>query len=67
MLPFYHQVAVYSTLKNFFLKKEEEEEEEEKMNWHFAWAAISVYRFRNFSQLRQRYFHAQNNRLIDPR
>ena len=25
MLPFYHQVAMYSTLKNFFLKKEEED------------------------------------------
>ena len=33
----------------------------------FAWAAISVYHFRNVCQLRQRYFHAQNNRLINPR
>ena len=37
------------------------------MNRHFAWAAISVYPFRNFCHLRQRYFHAQNNRLINPR
>ena len=41
-------------------KKEEEDEQ-------FAWAAISVYHFRNVCPLRQRYFHAQNNRLINPR
>ena len=41
-------------------KKEEEDEQ-------FAWAAILVYHFRNVCQLRQRYFHAQNNRLINPR
>ena len=33
----------------------------------FAWAAILVLHFRNVCQLRQRYFHAQNNRLINPR
>ena len=41
------------------LVKEEDEQ--------FAWAAISVYHFRNVCQLRQRYFLAQNNRLINPR
>ena len=40
-------------------KKKEDEQ--------FAWAAISVYHFRNVCQLRQRYFHAHNNRLINPR
>ena len=40
-------------------KKKEDEQ--------FAWAAISVYHFRNVCQLHQRYFHAQNNRLINPR
>ena len=48
------------------LVKEEEEEEEEE-DEQFAWAAISVYHFRNVCQLRQRYFLAQNNRLINPR
>ena len=43
------------------LLKEEEKDEQ------FTWAAISVYHFRNVCQLRQRYFHTQNNRLINPR
>ena len=38
-----------------------------KKDEQFAWAAISVYHFRNVCQLSQRYFHAQNNRLINPR
>ena len=42
-------------------------EEERKKDEQFAWAAISVHHFRNVCQLHQRYFHAQNNRLINPR
>ena len=38
-----------------------------KKDEQFAWAEISVQHFRNVCQLRQRYFHAQNNRLINPR
>ena len=38
-----------------------------KKDEQFAWAAISVYHFRNVCQFSQRYFHAQNNRLISPR
>ena len=49
-------------LKEERRKKKKEEEDEQ-----FAWAAISVYHFRNVCPLRQRYFHAQNNRLINPR
>ena len=44
-------------------KKKKKKEEDE----HFAWAAIFVYHFRNVYSLRQRYFQAQNNRLINPR
>ena len=44
-------------------KKKKKKKEDEQ----FAWAAISVYHFRNVCQLRQRYFLAQNNRLINPR
>ena len=44
-------------------KKERKKKEDEQ----FAWAAISVHHFRNVCRLRQRYFHAQNNRLINPR
>ena len=43
-------------------KKKKKNEDEQ-----FAWAAISVYHFRNVCPLRQRYFHTQNNRLINPR
>ena len=42
-------------------------ERRKKEDKQFAWAAISVYHFRIVCQLRQRYFHAQNNRLINPR
>ena len=42
-------------------------EERKKKDEQFAWAAILVYHFRNVCQLRQRYFQAQNNRLINPR
>ena len=44
-----------------------EERKKKKKDEQFAWAAILVYHFRNVCQLRQRYFHAQNNRLINPR
>ena len=44
-------------------KKERKKKEDEQ----FAWAAISVYHFRNVCPLRQRHFHAQNNRLINSR
>ena len=45
----------------------EERKKKKKEDEQFAWAAILVYHFRNVCQLRQRYFHAQNNRLIKPR
>ena len=45
-------------------KKERKKKEEDEQ---FAWAAILVYHFRNVCPLRQRHFHAQNNRLINPR
>ena len=45
----------------------EERRKKKKEDEQFAWAAISVYHFRNVCPLRQRYFHAQNNRLINPR
>ena len=45
-------------------KKKERKKKEDKQ---FAWAAISVYHFRNVCPLRQRHFHAQKNRLINPR
>ena len=44
-------------------KKERKKKEDEQ----FAWAAISVYHFRNVCPLRHGHFHAQNNRLINPR
>ena len=49
-------------LKEERRKKKKEEEDEQ-----FAWAAIFVYHFINVYSLRQRYFQAQNNRLINPR
>ena len=53
-------VVIRSLRTALGLLKEEEEEDEQ-----FAWAAILVYHFRNVCQLRQRYFLAQNNRLIN--
>ena len=38
-----------------------------KEDEQFAWAEIMLYHFRNICQLCQRYFHTQNNRLINPR
>ena len=48
-------------------RKKERKKKKKKEDEQFAWAAILVYHFRNVCQLRQRYFHAQNNRLINPR
>ena len=54
-------------------KREREKErreggrKERKKDEQFAWAAILVYHFRNVCQLRHWYFHAQNNRRINPR
>ena len=48
-------------------KEERKKKKKKKEDEQFAWAAILVYHFRNVCQLRQRYFHAQNNRLINPR
>ena len=56
-------VVIRLLRKTLCLLKEERKKKDEQ----FAWAVISVYHFRNVSQLRQRYFHAQNNRLINPR
>ena len=56
-------VVIRSLSTALCLSKKKKKKEDEQ----FAWAAISVYRFRNVCQLRQWYFHAQNNRLINPR
>ena len=48
-------------------KEERRRRRKKKEDEQFAWAAISVYHFRNVCPLRQRHFHAQNNRLINPR
>ena len=48
-------------------KKKKKKKKKKKEDEQFAWAAILVYHFRNVCQLRQWYFHAQNNRLINPR
>ena len=55
-------VVIRSLRTALCLSKKKKKEDEQ-----FAWAAISVYHFRNVCQLRQWYFHAQNNRLINPR
>ena len=60
-------LIVIRSLKTALGLSKEEEEEEEEEDEQFAWAAILFYHFRNVCQLRQRYFHAQNNRLINPR
>ena len=63
-------VVIRSLRTALGLLKEEEEEEEErkkKEDEQCAWAAILVYCFRDVCQLRQWYFHAQDNRLINPR
>ena len=52
-----------STVLGLFKEERKKKKEDEQ----FAWAAILVYHFRNVCQLRQWYFHAQNNRLINPR
>ena len=54
-------VVIRSLITALCLSKKKKKDEQ------FAWAAISVYHFRNVCQLRQRYFLAQNNRLINPR
>ena len=62
-------VVIRSLRTALGLLKEEEEEEEErkkKEDEQCAWAAILVYCFRDVCQLRQWYFHAQDNRLINP-
>ena len=56
-------VVIRSLRTVLCLSKKKKKKEDEQ----FAWAAILVYHFRNVCQLRQRYFHAQNNRLINPR
>ena len=56
-----HRTAL-GLLKEERRKKKKEEEDEQ-----FAWAAIFVYHLRNVYSLRQRYFQAQNNRLINLR
>ena len=56
-------VVIRSLRTALGLLKEERKKEDEQ----FAWAAISVYHFRNVCPLRQRYFHAQNNRLNNHR
>ena len=48
-------------------ERRKKERRKKKEDEQFAWAAISVYHFRNVCPLRQRHFHAQNNRLINPR
>ena len=48
-------------------KKEERRKKKKEEDEQFAWAAIFVYHFRNVCSLRQWYFQAQNNRLINPR
>ena len=60
-------VVIRSLRTALGLLKEERKKKERKKDEQFAWAAILVYHFRNVCQLRQRYFHAQNNRLINPR
>ena len=56
-------VVIRSLMTALCLSKKKKKKEDEQ----FAWAAISVYHFRNVCELRQRYFLAQNNRLINPR
>ena len=48
-------------------KEERKKERKKKEDEQFAWAAILVYHLRNDCQVRQWYFHAQDNRLINPR
>ena len=55
-------VVIRSLMTALCLSKKKKKKDEQ-----FAWAAISVYHFRNVCQLCQRYFLAQNNRLINPR
>ena len=57
-------VVIRSLMTALCLSKKKKKKKEDEQ---FAWAAISVCRFRNVCQLRQRYFLAQNNRLINPR
>ena len=57
-------VVIRSLMTALCLSKKKKKKKKDEQ---FAWAAISVYHFRNVCQLRQWYFHAQNNRLINPR
>ena len=54
-------IVIRSLTTALGLLKEGREDEQ------FAWVAISVYHFRKVCLVRQRHFHAQNNRLINPR
>ena len=59
-------VVIRSLMTALCLSKKKKKKKKKK-DEQFAWAAILVYHFRNVCQLRQWYFHAQNNRLINPR
>ena len=60
-------LVVIRSLRTALCLSKKKKKKKKKEDEQFAWAAISVYHFRNVCQLRQRYFHAQNNRLINPR
>ena len=59
--------SLRTALGSFKEERKKKKKKKKKEDEQFAWAAILVYHFRNVCQLRQRYFHAQNNRLINPR
>ena len=60
-------LVVIRSLRTALCLSKKKKKKKKKKDEQFAWAAISVYHFRNVCQLSQRYFHAQNNRLINPR
>ena len=62
-------VVIRSLRTALGLSKEERKKKKKKKkeDEQFAWAAISVYHLRNDCQVRQWYFYAQDNRLINPR
>ena len=60
-------LVVIRSLRTALGLSKEEERKKKKEDEQCAWAAILVYCFRDVCQLRQWYFHAQDNRLINPR
>ena len=60
-------LVVIRSLRTALCLSKKKKKKKKKEDEQFAWAAILVYHFRNVCQLRQRYFQAQNNRLINPR